>query len=75
MLLLPVVCVCRLSRSRGSGSGGDGGEAQCSDGSLPGSTHRNEEEEEVLSFVLQAFETSLVPVFLVGMADLGRFSR
>ena len=71
LVLLPAVCVCSLSRSRGSGSEGDGGKAKGSDGGLPGSTHRKDEEEEVLSFALQAFETSLVPVFLVGMADLG----
>ena len=71
LVLLPVVCVCSLSRSRGSGSGGDGGTAKCIASDFPGSTHREDEEEEVLSFTLQAFETSLVPVFLVGMTDLG----
>ena len=64
--------LCSLSRSRGSGGGGESGADKGSDGGLAGSQRQGaEEEEEVLSFALQAFETSLVPVFLVGVGDRG----
>ena len=64
-----------LSRSRGSGGGGGSGAAKCTDSGLLGSRHRSAEEEEVLSFALQAFETSLVPVFLVGLAYWGAWQE
>lgn len=63
--------LCSLSRSRGSGGGGESGAAKGSDSGLAGSQRQGTEEEEVLSFALQAFETSLVPVFLVGVGDRG----
>lgn len=73
MQLLSDVRVFSLSRSRDSGGGGvgDGSAAKCSGNGHSGSKCRSADEEEVLSFALQAFETTLVPVFLVGLPELG----
>ena len=69
-MLHQLACVlCSLARSRGSSSGGESGAAKGSDSGLAGGQDRGAKEEEVLSVTLQAFETSLVPAFLVGVID------